>query len=115
MNHDFKILKKLKEYIFFLESVLANFPKKDILSKSYIYEVGLDILYLVLKANYSKDYSERKEYQKEILVLLNMLDFYIERGFNHKYLSENQLKKNSNKLIELTKMMYGWIKSERIN
>ena len=44
-----------------------------------------------------------------------MLDFYIERGFIHKYLSENQLKKNSNKLIELTKMMYGWIKSERVN
>ena len=115
MNHDFKILKKVKEYIFFLESVLTNFPKKDILSKNYIYEVGLDILYLVLKANYSRDYSERKEYQKEILVLLSVLDFYIERGFNHKYLSENQLKKNSNKLIELTKMIYGWIKSERVH
>ena len=113
--NDFKILKKVKEYILFLESVLANFPKKDILSKNYIYEVGLDILYLILKANYSRDYSERKEYQKEILVLLSVLDFYIERGFNHKYLSENQLKKNSNKLIELTKMMYGWIKSERVH
>ena len=113
--NDFKILKKVKEYILFLESVLVNFPKKDILSKNYIYEVGLDILYLVLKANYSRDYSERKEYQKEILVLINMLDFYVERGYNHKYLSENQLKKNSNKLIELTKMMYGWIKSERIH
>ena len=115
MNHDFKILKKVKEYIFFLESVLVNFPKKDILAKSYIYEVGLDIFYLVLIANYSRDYNERKEYQKEILVLISLLDFYIERGFKHKYLSENQLKKNSNKLIELTKMMYGWIKSERIN
>ena len=113
--NDFKILKKVKEYILFLESVLVNFPKKDILSKNYIYEVGLDILYLVLKANYSRDYSERKEYQKEILVLINMLDFYVERGYNHKYLSEKGLKKNSNKLIELTKMMYGWIKSERIH
>lgn len=115
MNHDFKILRKVKEYLLFLESVLANFPKKDILSRNNIYDVGIDILYLVLKANYSRDFSERKEYQKEILVLLNMLDFYIERGFIHKYLSENQLKKNSNKLIELTKMMYGWIKSERVN
>ena len=44
-----------------------------------------------------------------------MLDFYIERGFKHKYLSENGLKKNSNKLTELNKMMYGWIKSERVH
>ena len=41
MNDDFKILKKVKEYIFFLESVLVNFSKKDILAKSYIYEVSL--------------------------------------------------------------------------
>ena len=115
MNQDFKILRKVKEYIFFLEKVLANFPKKDLLAKSTIYNVSIDILYLVLKANYSRDYAERKEYQKEILVLLNMLDFYIERGYQYKYLSENQLKKNSNKLIELTKMMYGWIKSERVS
>ena len=113
--NDFKILKKVKEYILFLESVLANFPKKDLLSKNVIYNVALDVLYCVLKANYSKDYQERREYQKEILVLLNMLDFYIERGFKHKYLSENGLKKNSNKLIELNKMMYGWIKSERVH
>lgn len=33
-----------------------------------------------------------KEYQKEILVLISLLDFYIERGFKHKYLNENQLK-----------------------
>lgn len=113
--NNFKILKRVKEYILFLESVLTNFPKKDILSKNYIYEVSLDILYLVLKANYSRDYSERKEYQKEILVLINILDFYIERGYKCKYISDNQLKKNSNKLIELSKMMYGWINSERVN
>ena len=113
--NDFKILKKVKEYILFLEIVLANFPKKDLLSRNTIYNVALDLLYCVLKANYSKDFSERKEYQKEILVLLNMLDFYIERGYKYKYLSENQLKKNSNRLIELNKMMYGWIKSEKIH
>ena len=46
MNHDFKILRKVKEYLLFLESVLANFPKKDILSRNNIYDVGIDILYL---------------------------------------------------------------------
>lgn len=111
MNNDFKILKKVKDYIFFLENVIINVPKKDYISKNVIYETSLDILYLTLKANMLKDYSERIEYQKEILVLIKMLDFYIERAYYFKHINEASLKKNSAKLTEITKMIYGWIKS----
>ena len=115
MNKDFILIKKVKEYIFFLENVLITFPKKDYIAKNVIYETSLDILYLMLKTNYSKDILERIDYQKEILVLINMLDFYIERGYKFKHISNEQLKKNSNKLTEITKMVYGWIKSETVN
>lgn len=113
MKSEFVLLKKVKEYILFLESVLINFPKKDYIAKNVIYETSLDILYLVIKANYSKEFVDRSEYQREILVLINMLDFYLERGYKFKHISEEQLKKNSNKLVEITKMVYGWIKSEK--
>lgn len=114
MNNEFKIIKKIKEYILFLESILINYPKKDFIAKNMVYETGIDIMYFILKANYSKDILERKECQKEILVLIHMLDFYLERGYKNKYISEGQLKKSSNKLTELTKMVCGWIKSERV-
>ena len=58
-----------------------------------------------------KNPQERLEYQKEILILINMLDFYIERAYKFKYINEDSLKKNSTKLTEITKMIYGWIKS----
>ncbi len=111
MNNDFKILKKVKDYIFFLENIIINVPKKDYISKNVIYETSLDILYLTIKANMIKDYQERIEYQKEILILINMLDFYIERAYKFKHINEDDLKKNSAKLTEITKMIYGWIKS----
>ena len=115
MNKDFKIIKKVKAYILFLEKVLKNFPKKDYIARNIIYETSLDILYLVIKANYCEDLLERKEYQKEILILIHMLDFYLERGFYFHHLNEETLKVNSEKLTEITKMIYGWIKSAKVS
>lgn len=43
-----------------------------------------------------------------------MLDFYLERGYKFRHISDEQLKKNSNKLVEITKIVYGWLKVKKL-
>ena len=42
-----------------------------------------------------------------------MLDFYLERSLKNKYISEKQCLKKSNQLFTITKMVHGWIKSDK--
>lgn len=44
-----------------------------------------------------------------------MLDFYIERAYKKKYISERQCLNKINELEEINKMIYSWIKNERKN
>ena len=46
------------------------------------------------------------------MVKINILDFYLESSFKKKIISEKQCMKLSNKLLNINKMMFGWIKSE---
>ena len=62
-----------------------------------LYETSLDILYLTIKANMLKNPQERLEYQKEILILINMLDFYIERAYKFKHINEDIIKRIKHK------------------
>ena len=41
-----------------------------------------------------------------------MIDFYIERCLKSKYINNKVCEKMSKDLLKITKMIYGWIKSE---
>ena len=43
-----------------------------------------------------------------------MLDFYLERAYKRKYINEKQCLAKSNELEQITKMIYKWIKNERV-
>ena len=42
-----------------------------------------------------------------------MLDFYFEKSYNKKYISEKAFHKLIFELESITKMMYGWIKYDK--
>ena len=41
-----------------------------------------------------------------------MLDYYLERSYNNKYISEKVCINKCNQLSKITKLINGWIKSE---
>lgn len=53
----------------------------------------------------------KKKYQIDICARISMIDFYLERAYVLKYISEKQLYNYTRKLEEILKMTKGWMKS----
>lgn len=79
--------------------------------KNRLINDSLDMLELIYLANYHKVIDKKREIQMSILSKISMLDFYLERSYNNKYISEKMCIKKSNQLAKFTKLINGWIKS----
>ena len=104
----FYILSSVKSFIFDIEKLILTFPKKDFISRNMLYNDSLDLLEIIYKANYEKDINKKHDYQISALAKVNKIDFYIERAYKLKYISEQQCLKNSNKLDRINRMLYSW-------
>ncbi len=110
MNNDFVIIKNIKLFIYSLDSIIVNIPNRDKIIKDRLYNTSYNILYLVYRCNYNSE--NKKEYYKDILSNISMIDFYLERCLKCKYINNKVCEKMSKDLLKITKMIYGWIKSE---
>lgn len=108
MNNNFLIIKNIKMFINSLDDIVNVIPNRDRVLKNRIYNTAYDILYYLNLSNYSKS----KEYDSIILSNISMLDFCLERCLKNKYISSKLCEKKSYELLRITKMLYGWIKSE---
>ena len=107
-NEKFLIVKTVKSFILDLENLLITFPKKDMYTKNMVYRDALDILELINKANYEVRKEIKLSFQIEALAKVNKIDFYLERAYKLKYISERQCLHASSKLSKLSKMIYAW-------
>lgn len=108
----FQILKAIKTFILGLEKLLVTFPKKDILTRDRMYNDALTLMELVIEASYESDKSKKHDFQIEALGKVNKLDFYIERAYKLKYISEKQCVNKAEELLRINKMIYVWCKNE---
>ena len=113
-SEKFLIVKNIKKFILGLETILVNFPKKEFLTKDMIYKDALRTLELVYIANATLDNDKKLDKQIEIISKINMLDFYLERAYKKRYINEKQALSKSNELEQITKMVYKWIKNEKL-
>ena len=107
----FKLAVLLKKFILDSEDLLLNVPRKDYYNRDRFRDDITDILYLVYLANNTKYKDKRLSLQEEILARLSMIDFYLERAYLYKYISEKQLYNFSSKLEVIIKVVKSWIKS----
>lgn len=110
MNDKFLIVKHIKEFIMSINDIVINYPRKEFVIKDRIMNDSLDILELVYNANYTKGDTSDKKIQ--ILTKLSMLDFYFERSYKLKIISEKVCIKKCSELTNIRKMIYGWMKSD---
>lgn len=108
----FLILKTIKNFILDLEKILLTFPKKDMLSRQYIYEDSLGLLELIIKANYETDSSFKHKYQIEAMSKVSKLDFYLERAYKLGYINEKQCSSKKEVLLRVNKMIFAWCRNE---
>ena len=112
-NDKFLIIKNIKNFIIGLEKILVTFPKKDILTRNLIYSDSLELLELVYKANYENDASLKHSYQIAAIARINKIDFYLERAYKFKYISEKQCLSKTEELLRINKMIYAWCINDR--
>ena len=106
-NNDFKILQKYKIFLMNLDNLLENIPRKDMYFKDRIKNISLDILKDILL--YSYDTSSVKMYRTSIKANIALLDFMLERLLLKRYISEKNLYKLTTELVEINKMVTGWL------
>lgn len=112
-NEKFLIIKNIKSFIIGLEKLLTTFPKKDVFTRNMVYNDALELLELVAKANYENRLDYKKTFQIEALAKINRMDFYIERAYKLKYISEKQCIAKLNELLKINKMIYVWCSNDK--
>lgn len=99
----------MKSFINSIDDLVVNFPRKDFVIKDRIINDSLDILEMIYSANLGID---DKDIKIKILSKLSMLDFYFERSYKNNIISEKVCKKKACELEKISKLIYGWIRSE---
>ena len=112
VGNDFNILNKYKIFIIELDNLIENIPRKDYFYKDKIRIVSNYILELILKCNYESDNFNINYYVANIKGSIAYLDFLLDRLYDMKYINEKNLYKITLKLIEINKMVTGWLNNK---
>lgn len=108
-NNDFKILVKYKEFMNKMDDLLENVPRRDMYYKDELKDTLNHLLKYIFKSSYESDNNELNVNYVEIKSDIALIDFMLDRLHSKKYLSEKALYKIGNDLIEINKMVTGWI------
>ena len=108
VHENFLIARNARKTIRFIEKNTINFPNDYKVLKEKIISSCYDILENIYRANIFQDINDKKE----IIVSIRMLNFYIEEALRKNLLSEKKFLSYSNHLLELDKMIRGWINYE---
>ena len=112
ISNEFKLLYKYKEFIKDLDNNIEHIPRKDYFYKDKIRMVSNCILELILKCNYESDNFNLLFYKSNIKGNIAYLDFLLDRLYDMKYINEKNLYKITTKLIEINKMVSGWLNNK---
>lgn len=109
-KNDFKMLSKITNLNFLLETYIINFPKNE---RVLTYSIKKSTYDLVRYAN-SYNINTKKLYREknlyDLLIELSMIDYYILLSYTKKYLKKGQLDKLNNIIIEIRKIAYSLYK-----
>lgn len=110
MKTNFQLLSVTERLISYINKILPNFPKKEVVLKNSIEKNMYDLMESIFAFNIQTSLRIRQKYLKDFLVLLSMLDFYMRQSYQKKYVSKHQLECIGRMLIESRKIAYGLVK-----
>ena len=102
------IAKTARKTIRYIEKNTENFPNKYTVLRNRIIDSCYDVLECIYRANVFQELSDKKE----IIVKIQMLNFYLEEAYNKELLTHKKLINYGNYLLELDKMIRAWFSYE---
>ena len=112
ISNEFNILNKYKLFIKELDNLIENIPRKDYFYKDKIRYISNYILELILKCNYEEENNNIKFYIVNIKSNIAYLDFLLDRLYDMRYINEKNLYNITTKLVEINKMVTGWLNNK---
>lgn len=116
LNEKYKIHDNLvigrcaRKTIRYVEKNVMNFPNKYSILKNRIIDSCYNILECIYRANIFQDKNDKKE----IVVNIQMLNFYLEEALRKDLINNKKFISYATHLLELDKMVRSWFKYEEI-
>ncbi len=110
MKDNLLVITKIKKTIVRLDKITDNFSRNEVVLRDNIRLTMYQLLETSYMANLIK--KQRLFYQKEVLVKIKMLDFYLVLAHSKKLLTAKQLESISAHLLETFILVQAWIKSQ---
>ena len=104
------IAREARKTIRYIEKNTENFPNRNRVLKDKIISCCDSILENIYRANIFQDKSDKKE----IIVNIQMLNFYIEEALRKDLLTNKKFESYTNHLLQIDKMVRSWFKYEEI-
>ena len=109
--HDNLIIGRVaRKTIRYIEKNTVNFPNSYNVLKTRIINSCYNILECIYRANIFQEKSDKKE----IIVNIQMLNFYLEEALRKDLINNKKFISYTNHLIEIDKMVRGWLKCEEV-
>lgn len=115
MKTNFKILDKSYKTINYINKLLVDFPKKEIILKENIEKTQYEIIKNIYSFNINDTNRIKDKNLKDILIEVSMLSFYINVSHDKKIISDKKYIQIGNFLSEIIAMTKALRKSEVLN
>jgi hypothetical protein len=103
------IASSTRKTIRYIERTIINIPNKHMVLKNKIIESCYSILENIYRANIFQDIEDKKE----IIVNINMLNFYLEEALRKDLISSKKFESYVKHLMEIDKMTRSWFNYEK--
>ena len=107
-HEKFIIANIARKTVRYIEKNTINFPKEYFVLRNKIIESSYSILENIYRANIFQDINDKKE----IVVRIQILNFYLEEALNKEILSYKKFINYGKHLTELDLMIRSWISNE---
>ena len=108
---NFVLENKLKEIDIITDKIILNINNKYKTLKNNIIDSNYKLLYYLYYTN-TLERPKRIYIQRKMLIEVKLLDYYYYKLYIYKEISKDKYISISKKYITITKLIYGWIKSE---
>ena len=109
----FRLLVVAEQLNNYVNDILPNFPKKEIILKQNIEKNEFQLIENIFAYNINNSARIKEKYMKDILVNLSMYNYYVEISYHKKYINNHKLKCITRMLMEMRKIAYGIIRSNQ--
>ena len=109
IKNNFIIERVARKTIRFIEANTINYPTTYKVLRDNTISSCYSILEWIYKSNLTQNINDKYE----IVVNIQMLNFYLEEAYNKKILNKKKLISYTNHLIEIDKMIRSWFNYEK--